>query len=31
MTEYLYHIGIGLSIKRDSEEEAEAIANDFET
>ena len=28
MTEYLYHIGIGLSIKADSEEEAEDVSTD---
>lgn len=31
MTEYLYRIGFGVSIKADSEEEAKAMADDFES
>lgn len=31
MTEYPYHIGFGVSIKADSEEEANAMADDFES
>lgn len=30
MTEYLYHIGFGVSIKADSEENAYELAKDFE-
>ena len=30
MTEYLYHIGFGVSIKADSEEDAYELAKNFE-
>lgn len=30
MTEYLYHIGFGVSIKADTEEDADELAKDFE-